>query len=425
MLLLAMVLALYLAFNLGANDVANAMGTSVGSKAIGWGQAIALAGVLEFLGAVLLGHQVSNRLVSSVIDPALWRADPQPWLWAMLSVLLTGGLWLNLATLRGLPVSASHAVVGALAGAGLMAAGPEAVDWASLGQISLAWVMTPLASGAIASGLYGLLRRAILLQVQPLVQLREWVPWLSVMLFGVFGAIVFPALERTLLDRFPYFPLSSQALGLGLGGLGAIALAVSVLRMIARLKAYDLNNQWDEMPDDSLPRQPDFERVLGRFQVVSAGFVAFAHGANDVGNAVAPLGAIAVFLQTGELPGDRFEIPLWILGLGGMGLVLGLAVLGKRVIQTVGSEIISLQPSNGFCAELATAVTVLVASRLGLPVSTSHALVGAVVGVAWVQNRRAIQWGTLRKIGIAWGVTIPAAGAIAAVSFAAIQAWAR
>ncbi|NJM56151.1 MAG: inorganic phosphate transporter [Synechococcales cyanobacterium RU_4_20] len=425
-LIFAAILALYLAFNLGANDVANAMGTSVGSKAITLTQAIALAGVMEFAGAILLGHQVSQRLINDVIDPGAWSGDPQPWLWAMLAVLLTGGVWLNLSTLLSLPVSASHTVVGALAGAGLMAAGPEVVHWASLGQISLAWAITPLASGAIAAGVYSLIRRGILMQEQPLLQLREGVPGLAVLLFGVFGAIVFPALQRTAwvarwLDNAI---IPAPALGIGLSAIGALGLVWVSLKTIVDTSNLDQTS----CVSTEVGAQATLERVFGRFQVVSAGFVAFAHGANDVGNAVAPLGAIAFFLNTGQLPGDRPEMPLdlpfWILALGGVGLVLGLAILGKRVIATIGEGIIPLQPSSGFCAELATALTVLLASGLGLPVSTSHALIGAVVGVAWVQDREAIAWGTLQKIAITWGITIPAAAAIAAVSFAGIQAWA-
>ncbi len=394
-LIVAAILGLYLAFNLGANDVANAMGTSVGAKAITLVQAIVLAGILEFTGAVLLGHEVSARLVNGIITPSAWDAAPQDWLLAMLSVLLSAGVWLNLATLSGLPVSASHTVVGALAGVGLVAAGADVVNWGALGQISLAWIVTPLVSGAIAAGFYSLVRHWILMQAQPLRQLWEWIPWLAVLLFGVFGAIAFPALERTPLANLP---IPQQDLGLLLGGIGVAGLSW---------------NAWKELQNHPI------ERIFARFQVVSACFVAFAHGANDVGNAVAPVGAIAYFLQTQELPGDRFEMPLEILILGGVGIVLGLAILGHRVIKTIGESIIALQPSSGFCAELATATTVLAASRWGLPVSTSHALVGAVVGVGWVQLRdwRKLQWGTLRSILLTWIVTLPAAASLAALVF--------
>ena len=421
-LILAAALALYLAFNLGANDVANAMGTSVGAKSITLGQAIILAGLLEFTGAVLLGHQVSNRLVHGIIDPTAWSADPQPWLWAMVSVLLTAGLWLNLATVLGLPVSASHTVVGALAGAGLVAAGPQVVHWSGLGQISLAWGVTPLVSGAIAAGFYALLRRGILTARQPQAALCEWLPWLSVLLFGVFGAIAFPALERTPLAALP---IPRQDLWLVLGGAGSLGLTWSTLRLRQRLELSSAQaSKPEQLTSSEISETLEIpEQMLGRFQIVSACFVAFAHGANDVGNAVAPVGAIAYFLDAGALPGDEFAMPLWILTLGGLGIVLGLALLGKRVIATVGENIIELQPSSGFCAEMATATTVLLASRFGWPVSTSHALVGAVVGVGWVKLRdwRKIQLSTLRSIALTWGITIPAAGGIAALIFTGIR----
>lgn len=413
MLAIALVLAFYLAFNLGANDVANAMGTSVGSKAITLGQAIAIAGVLELSGVLLLGERVSNRLISDIIAPDRWQASPQQWCLAMLAVLITTGLWLNLATLRGLPISSSHTVVGALTGTGLVAAGPSVIHWHHVGLIALAWIGTPLASGLVAALGYGAVQRWILRQPQPLRQLKEWIPWLSLGLFLTLGATVFGALiERTSLGRLS---LPSVDLWLGVGALGVTGLSWVAWGTLAAPPSI--------APGPQPPRPPRIasrlERVFARFQVTSASFVALAHGANDVGNAVAPVGAIAVILQTGQLPSQDFSLPPWILALGGVGIVAGLSLLGGRVIQTVGETLVELEPSSGFCAELATAATVLSASSLGFPVSTSHALVGAVVGVGWVKTGSLRQVGlqTLGSIGLAWGVTLPAAAAIAALTF--------
>lgn len=418
-LAVAGVLAFYLAFNLGANDVANAMGTSVGSKAVTLGRAIALAGIFEFSGAVLLGQNVSARLITDIIAPERWQASPQQWLYAMLAVLLTAGLWLNLATAKGLPVSASHTVVGALAGVGLVAGGTGVIRWSTIGLISSAWVVTPVVSGAIAAGFYGIVQRGILRQPNPMQALREWIPWLAVALFGLVGTVVFPAVvERTALANLP---LPRHDLWLGLDALGILLLSIWAFRGIAAraelvdgavLPAIAADAPWFGL-----------EKVFGRFQVTSASFVAFAHGANDVGNAVAPLGAIVLMLQTGQLPTGRFALPLWILVLGGLGIVAGLALLGHRVMQTIGEDLIELKPSSGFSAELATAATVLAASALGLPVSTSHALVGAVVGVGWVEmgDLRQVRLDMVGRIAVTWVVTIPAAAAIAAALFQLFQ----
>ena len=399
-LVLTSVLAFYLAWNLGANDVANSMGTSVGSKAVTLKQALIIAGILEFMGAVVFGQEVSAKLATGIIDPALFAQTPQILLVGMVSVLISAGVWLNIATLFGLPVSSSHATVGAIAGFACVALSPGAVNWSSIGMISLTWIVTPLISGAIAALFYSQIKRWILDQPNPIAQLQEWIPWLSAALMGIFGVIVLPTLSQplqaVLLDRFE-LDLPAHDLPLLIGSSGAIVLTLTIWRL----------NQNTQNP----------EPLLARFQVLSACFVAFAHGSNDVGNAVAPLAAIVYITQTKSVPLQNFQVPLWILMLGGIGIVAGLAVMGKKVIATIGEGIIALQPSGGFCAELATAATILVASRLGLPVSTSHALVGGVVGVGLIQGLKSIQFQTLRSIGLTWLVTIPIAAGLSAAIF--------
>lgn len=311
MIFIAALLAFYLAWNLGANDVANSMATSVGSKAITLGQALSIAAILEFSGALLFGQNVSQNLATGVIDVSLYVDQPDRFVLGMLAVLLSSGLWMNVATLFGFPVSSSHAVVGAIAGFGTISLGWAAVNWTSLGVISLAWVLTPVVSGTIAAALY------------------------------------------------------------------LIAL---------------------KLPE-TLP--------FSKFQVLSACSVAFAHGSNDVGNAIAPFAAILAVIKTGAVPLDGVPIPLWVLAIGGLGIVGGLAIWGKKVILTVGEGLVAIEPRGGFCAELATAIAVLIATWSSLPVSTSHALVGAVVGIGLVQG--AVEWGKLRSIVLTWVGTIPIA----------------
>ncbi|WP_293341208.1 inorganic phosphate transporter [Microcoleus sp. CAWBG58] len=489
------ILALYVAANLGANDVANSMGTSVGSKALTLRQAIIVAGILEFAGAVLFGQGVSETLATGVVNEEMFAAKPQVFLIGMVSVLAACGLWLQIATSLGLPVSSSHAVVGAIAGFSWVAAGIHAVDWPTIGRISLTWVATPFASGALAALFYSGVKHWILDRPDPLFQLREWIPWLSAALLSVFGIIVLPSVVDVALvqtgaidfarDRFGW-NLPIHDIAIAIGSIAAIGLSLNSWKKLEKEEGRgkkeegrrkkeegrgkkeegrgkreegrgkreegrgkreegrgkkeegslttdfvtdftgvtDRKNKQEEIfsPSPPLPlRHSSIEQQMARFQVLSACFVAFAHGSNDVGNAVAPLAAIVYIQRTGSFPLEDFNVPLWILVLGGAGIVIGLAIWGQKVIATVGENIIKLEPSGGFCAELATATTVLLASRLGLPVSTSHALVGAVVGVGLIKGWKSVRWKTLQSIGSAWVVTIPIAAGLGASIFSIAQ----
>jgi inorganic phosphate transporter, PiT family len=408
-------LAFYVACNLGANDVANSMGTSVGSKAVTLKQAIVIAGVLEFTGAVLFGKEVASTLATSIANPEVFITQPQTLLLGTIAVLISCGLWLQIATTKNLPVASSHAVVGAIAGFSWVAAGSQAVEWSSLGIISLAWVITPVLSGTVAAGFYSVIKYWILDRQTPLIQIDNWIPWLSLILVSVFGVIVFPPIVATLpTDFLPAVP--RHDFSLGLGGLSALAITLVGWRKLAADRAVNLANS---------NAGAIVERQLGRFQLLSACCVAFAHGSNDVGNAIAPLATILYIQQTGNVPLSNLEIPLWVLVLGGVGIVTGLAIWGERVIATIGQGIIELQPSSGFAAELATAATILIASRMGLPVSTSHALVGAVIGVGIVKNWRDVRLDTLKSIGLAWIVTIPIASLLSAAIFSLLRSFIR
>jgi inorganic phosphate transporter, PiT family len=419
-LLLSVLLAVYLAWNLGANDVANSMGTSVGSKAITLRQAVVIAGVLEFVGAVGLGQRVSQTLATQVVDPAQFSATPQVLVMGMMAVLVACGLWMNVATLRGLPVSSSHAIVGAIAGFASVALGPQAIHWGTLGTISATWMLTPLVSGAIAATYFWGVQRWILAPADAAQRLVEWVPWLSALLVGSVGGLVLPALAHA--SWSAAWPGSSVQISLGVGAIAIVAVARHSWPQVPYPPAGPPFSQ-PSSPPSSPPSGQDLTTLpFARLQVASACCVALAHGSNDVGNAIAPLAVIVHVLAHGTSPTNGVEIPLWILVLGGGGIVGGLAVWGKTVIQTIGEGIIPLHPSGGFCAELATATTVLMASQVGLPVSTSHALVGAVVGLGLVQARSAspelrIQWHTVAAIAQAWLVTIPISAALSAGLF--------
>ena len=417
-------LAFYLAFNLGANDVANAMGTSVGSKAVTLKQALIIAGVFEFTGAVLFGHQVTETLATNIANPALFTNSPQLLITGMISVLISCGLWLQIATAKGLPVSSSHAVVGAIAGFSWVALGVNAIAWSSIGTITIAWVLTPFISGIIAALFYSQIQRWILQQPNQIQQLNEWIPWLSAALIGIFGVIVLPTLTRPIAELLVEMGINIPARDISLltGGFAVFGLTAYSWHEIEEGEKQDFIYSTDYYikggeGGETPPLQSPTEKLFARYQLLSACFVAFAHGSNDVGNAIAPLFVIIYTIQNNAVPVGGIETPLWILAVGAAGIVTGLAILGKKVITTIGENIITLQPSSGFCAELATATTILLASRFGLPVSTSHALVGGVVGIGLVQDLKSIKFSTLRGIAAAWVVTVPVSAGLSAGIF--------
>ncbi|BAZ15660.1 phosphate transporter [Calothrix sp. NIES-4071] len=404
------VLAFYLAFNLGANDVANAMGTSVGSKAVSLRQALIIAGILEFAGAVLFGREVTQTLATGIANPVLFADTPFVLVTGMVSVLVACGLWLQIATSRGLPVSSSHAVVGAIAGFSWVALGVSAIDWSSIKLITIGWVLTPIISGIIAALFYSIIQRWILNHPNQIIQLNEWIPWLSAALISIFGVIVLPTLTHPIamffIERLGV-KLPFHDISIFTGAFAVVGLTVYNWRQLEKGQGESNNSS--------------VEKIFGRYQLLSACFVAFAHGSNDVGNAIAPLATIVYTIRNNSVPLGQIDIPLWILVLGAAGIVTGLAILGKKVIATIGESIITLQPSSGFCAELATATTILLASRLGLPVSTSHALVGGVVGIGLVKDVKSIKFSTLQNIAAAWVVTVPISAGLSALIFTLLK----
>ena len=405
-LILISLLAAFVAWNLGANDVANSMGTSVGSKAITLTQAIIIAGILEFTGAVLFGQQVSATIATKVANSQLFVDTPQQLLIGMIAVLLSCGIWLQIATSQGLPVASSHAVVGAIAGFSWVAIGQEAIAWGNIGFICLGWIVTPVISAMVAASLYSFLRYWLFEQQNVRQQLWEWIPWLSGALISIFGIIVLPSVVQ--LPVFNYFLLPEQTLSLGIGLLFTTGITFYSWNQLIK---YHQKNSQHQLRTSLL------EKIMGKFQLLSACFVAFAHGSNDVGNAIAPLAVIVYILQTNAVPINNLDVPTWIMVLGGLGIVSGLAIQGKNVIATVGENIISLVPSTGFCAELATATTILIASRIGLPVSTSHALVGSVIGIGLISSNQKVRWSTIKSVVLAWVVTLPVAAILSAVIF--------
>ena len=410
LLLLAAVLVggLYMAWGIGANDVANAMGTSVGSGALTLLGAILLAGVLEFSGAVAIGANVTQTISKGIIDTAMFATSgplgeqgPLLLSYGMVCSLIGAAVWLHVATQLGLPVSTTHAIVGAVVGIGLVSFGIEGIAWSKLGQIVGSWIVSPLLGGLLAYLSFRAIRGTILSARDPVRATIRYAPFLV-------GAVV-----TVMVLSFIYKVLGNRIEAPSLAGSIGIALAAGTA---AGVLGSALTRNITPAPGTK-PYQY-VERVFALLQIATACFVAFAHGANDAANAVGPVATVVTLYQNGFREIDAaVGVPLWVMALGGAGIVLGLATLGHKVIATVGREITEITPTRGFCAEFGAATTVLLASSLGLPVSTTHTLVGAVVGVGFARGISALNTLVLRNIVNSWLATVPVAGTIAAALY--------
>ncbi len=398
---LAAAFGLFMAWGIGANDVANAMATSVGSKALTIKQAILVAAVFEFLGAVLAGGAVTSTIRKGIVDADLLSGSPELLVYGMLASLLAAGTWLLIASHRGWPVSTTHSIVGAIVGFAAVGIGMEAVKWDQVGTIVASWVVSPLTAGFIAFLLYQSVLWLVLQHEDPLARAKRWVP----------VYIFFAAFTITLVTILK----GLKHVGLEISVRDSYLLAVAIATGIAAVGAYFIRQI---EPDPKAEKEQHFhtvERVFGVLMVITACSMAFAHGSNDVANAIGPLAAVVSVAHTGAVSAQS-ALPLWVLMLGGMGIVIGLASFGRHVIATVGRKITQLTPSRGFAAELAAATTIVIASGTGLPVSTTHTLVGAVLGVGLARGIEAIDLRVVARVFVSWVVTIPA-GAILAILF--------
>ena len=398
---LAAVFGLFMAWGIGANDVANAMATSVGSKALTIRQAILVAAVFEFLGAVLAGGAVTSTIRKGIVDTVPLTGTPELLIYGMLAALLAAATWLLIASRKGWPVSTTHSIVGAIVGFAAVGIGVDAVQWGKVGTIVMSWVVSPLTAGFIAYLIYRSVQWLILSQEDPLARARRYVPvYIFFAAFTITLVTILKGLKHvglTISVRDSYILAIAIAVGIAL--VGAV--------FIKRIK-----------PDPKAEKKQHFitvERVFGVLMVVTACGMAFAHGSNDVANAIGPLAAVIAVAQSGAIA-TKSALPTWVLMLGGGGIVIGLATYGRHVIATVGRKITQLTPSRGFAAELAAATTIVIASGTGIPISTTHTLVGAVLGVGMARGIEAIDLRVVGRILVSWVVTIPA-GALLAILF--------
>jgi PiT family inorganic phosphate transporter len=403
LMVMAIIFGLYMTWGIGANDVANAMGTSVGSGAITVMQAIIIAAIFEFAGAFIAGGHVTKTIRKGIIDPTPIVNNPEFLVFGMLAALLAAGVWLMVASSRGWPVSTTHSIVGAIVGFAIAGIGVDAVQWGKIGQIAASWVVSPVLGGAIAFILMMSIRRFILNTENPFTSAKRWGP-VYVFLVGFIISLVtmFKGLKHLDLDL-------TVGMSFVVAGLFGVLLGVIGWFLISRVQI-----------DTSADREFHFasvEKVFTPMMVFTACAMAFAHGSNDVANGIGPLAAVVSIIQSGGEVAQKAALPNWILVLGGVGIVIGLATMGYRVMKTIGTRITELTPTRGFCATLAAAATVVLASRTGMPVSTTHIAVGAVIGVGLARGVGAIDLRVIGGIVLSWLITLPVGAVLAAIFF--------
>ncbi len=419
----AAVFGAYMALNIGANDVANNMGPAVGANALSMGGAIVIAAICESAGALLAGGDVVSTISKDIIDPRS-VAEAHIFIWAMMAALLSAALWVNLATRVGAPVSTTHSVVGGVMGAGIAAAGFAAVNWATMSKIAASWVISPVLGGAIAAAFLALIKSRVIYREDKIAAARRWVPILVGIMAGAFAAyLALKGLKRVISIDLPM----ALAIGVALG-LAAWLVTIPLIRRQSR----GLEN-----------RNRSLKTLFGLPLILSAALLSFAHGANDVANAVGPLAAIVHASEAGGFAG-QVSIPLWVMVIGALGISFGLFLFGPKLIRMVGSQITKLNPMRAYCVALSAAITVIVASWLGLPVSSTHIAVGGVFGVGFFREwymerhlkkgfaaqgkvhrlpaeerarRKLVRRSHFLTIVAAWVITVPAAALMSAVIF--------
>ena len=379
------------------------MGTVVGSRAVTLKRAIIIAGIFEFLGAFLVGSHVTNTVRKGIIDPLFFTAQPELLAYGMFSALLAAAIFQHIATLFSIPVSTTHAIVGAIFGFGLIGAGISSVNWSKIGLISFGWIISPLLGGLVSYTLFNIIRKLILAKEHPYQAAIKVTPVIVFVQFStIVLSVIYKGLKNLHLD-FPFF----QAL--------LIALTVGIMAAYITWIIF----KKDPILPDQKEQYEKTEKIFGHLQIYTACYIAFAHGANDVANAMGPVAAIFSISQTNSII-MKVTVPTWILIMGGIGIVIGLSTYGYKVIETIGKNITEITPTRGFAAEFSTATTVLVFSRLGLPISTTHTMVGSVIGVGFARGIATLNLRVIRNIITSWFITIPVAAILTVIIYKVI-----
>ena len=393
-LIIATLIGLYMAANIGANDLANAMGTSVGSGALTLKQAVLISIITNVLGACLAGGHVTSTISKGIIDPALLANEPNRLMLGMFAALIAASLWVHVATYFGLPVSTTHAIVGAVVGFGIISVGAGAVSWGKIITIAISWIISPAAGALIAGTIFYLAEKKILSARDPHAAAVHYAPSLIFLVVLVLIlSFIFKGLKNLHIEIGFFYTL---LLTIPFAAMAGLFGRTWVRWQVQRKRELQPNSQ----------RYSPVESVFAQLQVLTACYVAFAHGANDVANAIGPLAAIFSVVKTKSVA-LQVEVPFWMLFAGGIAVGGGLLAFGTRVMQTIGKNITEITPIRGFCAEFGAATTILICSRLGLPVSTTHVLVGSVVGVGIMRGMGTLDLRILKNIGLSWLVTLP------------------
>ena len=407
LILLAGLFGFFMAWGVGANDVANAMGTSVGSKALTIKQAILIAMVFEFAGAYLAGGEVTSTIRKGIVDSDVFVSSPDLLVFGMLSALLAAGTWLMIASFMGWPVSTTHSIVGAIVGFAAVGVSTDAVNWSKVSTIVASWVVSPVLAGTISFAIFRSVQMLILIHDNPFERAKKYAP---MYMFAVGFLMAMVTILKGLKHVF-------KDIGVSLNFIESMFWAGIFGILVAMLGTYLLSKvQRDEALDES-NRFANVEQVFAVLMIFTACSMAFAHGSNDVANAVGPLAAVVNVVSSGGDIVAKSVMPSWILLLGGGGIVVGLATYGFKVMGTIGRKITELTPSRGFAAELGAAATVVFASGTGLPISTTHTLVGAVLGVGLARGIGALNLRMIGSIFLSWVVTLPAGAGLAIVFF--------
>ena len=407
LLIIGCVCGFFMAWGIGANDVANAMGTSVGARALTLWQAVLVACVFEFAGAYLAGGEVTSTIRKGIIDAGVMSDNPELLVYGMIASLLAAGIRLLIASYFGWPVSTTHSIVGAIVGFAAVGIGFDAVKWGKVGSIVASWVVSPVMAGTISFLLFTSVKRLILQTSDPFMSAKRYVPFYMFLAGFVVSMVTF-------LKGLKHVGLSfttSESIAWSL----VFALVISLLGTLMLQRIDNTKKEKNGAIFDGV------ERIFAVLMVFTACAMAFAHGSNDVANAIGPLAAIVSVVQSGGEIASKSLLPPWVLLIGASGIVIGLGTLGYRVMMTVGRAITELTPSRGFAAELAATGTVVVASGTGLPISTTHTLVGAVLGVGLARGIGAINLGVVGKIILSWIVTLPVGAGLSILFFFALK----
>lgn len=413
---MAIAFGFYMAWSIGANDAANAMGTSVGSKAVSFREAVIIAAIFEFAGAMIAGGGVADTMRSGIVDPALF-ADPtlfpagngaELFIWGMMASLISAALWLHIAAYLGWPVSTTHSIVGAITGFGAVSVGIANVEWLKLLTIAASWLTSPLLGGVLSFIIFLVIRKAILDAKNANLGLRLVSPILAMPVFMTLTLVLFTKGLKKLHGTFAEY---------GIGNMEMIGISALVGVFSSLTLAFAIRKIHIAADESSESKYAKIEKVFRYLQVITACFVAFAHGSNDVANSIGPVAAIVGTLETMDMTAAKVPIPSWVLLLGAVGIVVGLATYGYRVIETIGTKITEITPTRGFAAEFGAASTILIGSHFGIPLSTTHTVVGSVIGVGFARGMNALNLKIIINILKSWLYTIPFCGILTIILY--------